>query len=197
MEAPYPVRSGPKRTTVGPGAGTVAEAPLVELRLMLRTPGDAAQSPFARLRRARGAVPWSTVAVVSAGGALGAEARYGVGLAISPGAGGFPWGTLTINVSGCFLIGVLITMVEEMWPTRRLLRPFLGTGVLGGYTTFSAYIVDTQRLVDAGAGPTAIAYLLGTVAAALPAVYIGLTGTQLALTRLRRTRESRRTKESG
>ncbi|MBO0868641.1 MAG: CrcB family protein, partial [Micromonosporaceae bacterium] len=64
------------------------------------------------------------------------------------------------------------------WPGGRLLRPFLGTGLLGGYTTFSTYVVDTQRLVAAGAAGTALAYLLGTVVAALAATYLGVVLTR-------------------
>jgi fluoride exporter len=86
---------------------------------------------------------------------------------------GFPWATFAANVSGCLLIGVLMVLVTEVWAGRWLLRPFLGVGVLGGYTTFSTYSVDVVRLVDAGVPAVALAYLAGTVLAALAAVYAG------------------------
>src|ERR687886_614869 len=70
-----------------------------------------------------------------------------------------PWAILSTNVSGCLLIGVLMVLVTEVWTTHRLLRPFLGTGVLGGYTTFSTYAVDAQHLIAAGAPRTALLYL--------------------------------------
>ena len=110
--------------------------------------------------------------VISAGGALGALARWGLAVAV-PAGGGFPWATFATNVSGCLLIGVLMVLVHEVWPGRRLLRPFLGVGVLGGYTTFSTYAVDVVRLVDTGAWLTALTYLTATVVVALAAVHAG------------------------
>jgi CrcB protein len=106
---------------------------------------------------------------VSAGGALGAFARYGLGLA-----GTFPWTTFAINVTGCLLIGALIVAVTERPGTHPLVRPFLGTGFLGGYTTFSTYTVDVHVLVGAGRIPEAVAYLLGTLVAALTATWLGM-----------------------
>ncbi|GAA0794558.1 fluoride efflux transporter FluC [Spirilliplanes yamanashiensis] len=101
------------------------------------------------------------VAAVAAGGALGALARHGLTTA-------WPslWATLLVNVTGCLLIGAVATAV----PHRRLLRPFLGVGVLGGYTTFSAFTVDALR---AGSPAVAFGYLAATVAGALLAVWAG------------------------
>src|SRR5919112_1175643 len=115
------------------------------------------------LRRA----PWAVLAAVSAGGVIGACARHALNLAWPHPPGRFPWATFVINVSGCLLIGVLMVLITEVWSAHRLLRPFLGVGVLGGYTTFSAYAGDVQRLVAAGAAGTALLYLAGTVLAAL------------------------------
>jgi CrcB protein len=123
-------------------------------------------------------VPWAVLAVVSVGGVAGALARHGISQAVPHGPVGFPWATFAINVSGCLLIGALMVLVSDVWPGRRLLRPFLGTGVLGGYTTFSAYVVDTQHLIAAGATSTAVAYLAGTLLAALAAVHAGMTITR-------------------
>ncbi|MFC7764441.1 fluoride efflux transporter FluC [Catellatospora bangladeshensis] len=81
-------------------------------------------------------------------------------------------------MTGCALIGVLMVLVNEVWPGHRLLRPFLGTGVLGGFTTFSTYTVDIVRLIDSGAPAVAVAYLVGTVPAALAAVYCGTVVTR-------------------
>ncbi|MGC9671166.1 fluoride efflux transporter FluC [Planosporangium sp. 12N6] len=125
-------------------------------------------------------VPWTILGAVSAGGALGALARYGLATAWPHPPGGFPWATLITNVTGCALIGVLMVLITEVWAAHRLLRPFLGVGVLGGYTTFSTYTVDIQQLVAAGAARTALAYLAGTLAAALAAVYAGIALTRLA-----------------
>jgi len=117
---------------------------------------------------------WALLAAVSAGGALGALARYAATLAWPHGPGAFPWATFAVNVSGCLLIGVLMVLVTEVWTAHELVRPFLGTGVLGGFTTFSTYSVDVQQLVTAGSAGTALLYLAGTLAAALVAVSTGL-----------------------
>jgi CrcB protein len=136
------------------------------------------------VQAARRPVPWAVLSVVSAGGALGSLARYGVGYALPARPAGFPWATFTVNVTGCLLIGALVVLVTEAWGGHRLVRPFLGVGVLGGYTTFSTYVVDFQRLVDHGAAGAALAYLAGTLLTALLAVYTGARITRL-LTRKR------------
>lgn len=120
------------------------------------------------------------LAAISVGGMLGALARYGLATAWPPRPGGFPWATFAVNVSGCLLIGVLMVLIVEVWSAHRLLRPFLGVGLLGGYTTFSAYTVEIQQLVADGAARTALAYLAGTLLAALVAVYAGMTVARLA-----------------
>lgn len=134
--------------------------------------------------------PWSVLGAISVGGAIGASARYGLGVAFPPGPAGFPWATFAVNVSGCLLIGALMVWVTQLDATGRrrawrLLRPFLGVGVLGGFTTFSTYVGEIQRLFDAGAAATALAYLAGTVLAALPATWLGLAGTRWLLRRSR------------
>jgi len=107
---------------------------------------------------------------VALGGVLGAAARFGVGLLLPHAPGTFPLGTLLINVVGGFLIGVLIDAVAA----RPLLRPFAVTGILGGFTTFSTYAVDAEQLLAAGRLATAGAYLVGTLAGALAATWLGL-----------------------
>jgi CrcB protein len=135
----------------------------------------------AELRRA----PWAVLGAISGGGALGASARYAFGVAFPAGPTGFPWATFGVNVLGCLLIGVLMVCVIHLWPQRLLLRPFVGVGVLGGFTTFSTYVVEIQNLLDAGAAVTALAYLAGTVAAAVPATWLGLAATRRLLRRFR------------
>src|SRR4051812_45780053 len=130
----------------------------------------------AELRKA----PWAVLGVISAGGVLGATARHGLALALPHQPGQFPLATFVTNVSGCLLIGVLMVLITEVWAAHRLLRPFLGTGLLGGYTTFSTYSVDVQQLVAAGEARTALLYLAGTLIAALSAVYAGITLTRMA-----------------
>jgi CrcB protein len=122
---------------------------------------------------------------VSAGGAIGALARYGLSTAWPHPSGQFPWAVFVINVSGCFLIGDLMVLITEVATPHRLVRPFLGVGVLGGYTTFSTYTGDIQQLVAAGAARTGLLYLAGTLVAALAAVYAALTVTRLLTRRYR------------
>jgi CrcB protein len=119
-------------------------------------------------------MPRAVLGVVSLGGAVGAVARYGLSVGMPHRPGTFPWATFVTNVTGCLLIGVLMVLITEVWAAHRLLRPFLGTGVLGGYTTFSTYVVEAQQLIVAGRPGLALGYLAATVVAALVAVYVGI-----------------------
>lgn len=132
--------------------------------------------------------PWPVLAVISLGGTLGALGRYAVGQAYPVAPVGFPWATFVVNVSGCLLIGVLMVLVADVWAGRRLVRLFLGVGVLGGYTTFSTYAVDIDRLTRAGSVGTAVVYLAATVIGALVAVYAGGVATRTAIARWARRR---------
>ncbi|WP_233531040.1 fluoride efflux transporter CrcB [Antrihabitans sp. YC2-6] len=118
--------------------------------------------------------------VIAIGGGVGALARYGVSHAYPPKPGGVPWSTLFINGLGCFLIGILVVLVAEMWAAHRLWRPFLGVGILGGFTTFSTYTGEVHRLFDEGEPIVAFSYLFGTVAVALVAVLLGTLSTRAA-----------------
>jgi CrcB protein len=82
----------------------------------------------------------------------------------------FPWTTLWVNVVGCALIGVLLVVVTERRKVHPLWRPLLGTGVLGGFTTFSTYAVDLQNRLDAGCVGQAVGYGVGTLLGAVLAV---------------------------
>ncbi|MEV0577445.1 fluoride efflux transporter CrcB [Streptomyces sp. NBC_01463] len=123
----------------------------------------------------------AVVAVVALGGATGACARYGASLLWPTATGGFPWTTLVVNVVGCAVIGVFMVVISEAWSAHRLVRPFFGTGVLGGFTTFSTYAVDIERLVDGGRARTGLAYLGLTLLAALAAVWSAVWLTRRAL----------------
>ncbi|MFC7326290.1 FluC/FEX family fluoride channel [Marinactinospora rubrisoli] len=133
---------------------------------------------------------WAVLGAVSAGGALGAVARYALIRAVPDPPGGFACSTFTVNVIGCFLIGVLMVLVTDVWTRYRLLRPFVGVGVLGGFTTFSAYVVDAQTMLAAGNAGAALGYLAGTLAGALAAVGAGTALTAAAVALLRRWRGS-------
>jgi CrcB protein len=120
----------------------------------------------------------SVLAVIATGGAIGATARYLIGQGWPSPTGAFPAGTLAINVLGCALIGVLMVLSTDVWSRQRLTRPFLGTGVLGGFTTFSAYTLDIQRLAAGAHMRTALLYLAVTPIGALLAVWVTATATR-------------------
>ena len=105
------------------------------------------------------------LAAVATGGAAGSVARYGIGLAVA-----HPWATLAVNLSGCLLIGVLVARCRH----DVLLRALLGTGVLGGWTTFSAASTDVLALAQGGAPLPAAAYAAGTLALSVAAAAAGL-----------------------
>jgi fluoride exporter len=135
-------------------------------------------------RRQRSGQP-AVLAAIAAGGVLGAEARYGMSLLLPHSGWQWPWGTWLVNVSGCFLIGVLMVVVTWLTAPHRLVRPFLGIGVLGGYTTFSTAMVDVQQLALAGRAGAALGYLLATLAAAVLATFTGAALTRAATQRRR------------
>jgi CrcB protein len=121
--------------------------------------------------------------VIALGGGIGALARYGVSLLLPTVSGRFPWGTFTVNVVGCALIGVLMVLVTDVFTGRPLLRPFVGVGILGGFTTFSTYANEVRGLLRPGALPVAAAYLAGTLACALLAVVAGMAATHAVVKR--------------
>lgn len=120
------------------------------------------------------------VALIALGGGLGALARYGLARLWPPPVGGFPWVTFGTNVLGCLAMGVLMGCVLHVWPPSRYRRPFLGTGVLGGFTTFSTYAVETRGLLAGGHPGTAVAYALGSLLAGVSAAWLGLALTRRA-----------------
>jgi fluoride exporter len=115
---------------------------------------------------------WDIVGAIAAGGALGGAARHLLSVGLP--AEGFPWATLVENVTGCFLLGALMVFLLEVGRPSRYLRPFLGVGVLGGFTTFSAYTAETRGLLLAGRVPVALLYLFGSVLAGLLATWLGI-----------------------
>ena len=112
--------------------------------------------------------------IVGAGSFLGGIARYALSGLVHRWAGaGFPWGTLAVNVAGCFLIGGVLHLVED----RTLLGPdarlFVAVGLLGGFTTFSAFGWETFELLRGGQLGLALLNVGGNVAAGLTAVWLG------------------------
>jgi fluoride exporter len=122
---------------------------------------------------------WDILLVIAGGGALGSLARWGVGEAFSNGRGEFPWATFLVNVTGGFTLGVLMVFVIDVWAPSRFARPFFGVGVLGGFTTFSTYLLDTRALLVAHRGGLAAVYLFGTLTVGVAAVWLGIAVTRL------------------
>jgi CrcB protein len=114
------------------------------------------------------------VLLVALGGGLGAASRYGVSLAAPARAGEWPWATFTVNVLGSLLIGVLAGWLSTKGEPGEHWRLFLGVGVLGGFTTFSAFSLETMRLIERNDWLSASTYSIGSVLAGLAAVAIGL-----------------------
>ncbi len=113
--------------------------------------------------------------LVMAGGGIGAGARHLVNVAFMRVAGpGFPWSTLFINIAGCFAMGVFIEVLARRFAASNELRLFVATGVLGGFTTFSAFSLDFAVLWQRGALAAAFAYLLASLVGSLVAVFLGL-----------------------
>ncbi|MFF4874563.1 fluoride efflux transporter FluC [Micromonospora sp. NPDC000668] len=130
----------------------------------LRVPADRAELPAHRA---------AVLGAIAAGGVLGTLARAGLQAAFPHHPGGFAWATFGINVGGCLLIGVLMAVLGHLGGGPPLARPFLGVGVLGGFTTFSTYAMDIHQAVAAGAPQIALAYLAATLVGALAAVWVG------------------------
>jgi CrcB protein len=128
---------------------------------------DAAQ------RAELGVHPLRVLGAIAFGGVLGSEARYALTLELPDAHLGVPWTTFAVNVLGCLAIGVLMVAVRR-WASRMpLLRPFAGVGVLGGFTTFSAYAVGVDGLFAAGRIWPAGVYLALTPVCGVAAAVVG------------------------
>jgi len=148
-----------------------------------------------RVAPARRTRDWDVLAAVALGGAAGAAARYGISAAWPAQPQEFPWATFTVNVSGCLLLGLVMVLAVEAWPSSRYVRPLLGVGLLGGYTTFSTYALESRDLIATGRGDVAGLYLAGSVGAALVAVWAGVLLARLLIGAASRRRPRRVTHE--
>jgi len=119
-----------------------------------------------------------TVAVVAVGGVAGAVGRYEAGLRWPTGATAVPWTTLEINLLGSVALAVLVVLATEAWPARWWLRPLIGTGVIGGFTTFSTFAVDIRRLLAHGHAGIALAYVAATLGGCAVLSWAGLAFTR-------------------
>ena len=118
----------------------------------------------------------TTLLCVAAGGAIGASARYltGIGVGRLLGLDGFPYATLIVNVSGCLIMGLLIGAMALFWSVGNDLRAFLIVGILGGFTTFSAFGADFMLLMERHDYAGAAIYLTASVGLSLAAVFLGV-----------------------
>ena len=112
---------------------------------------------------------------VACGGALGAMGRHLVSGQVMRWAGsGFPWGPLTVNVLGSFVLGVLVEYLALRWSTTQEMRGFLVVGMLGGFTTFSAFSLDAVLLLERGQLGAAFAYISGNLLLSICGLFAGL-----------------------
>ena len=112
---------------------------------------------------------------VACGGALGAMGRHLIsGQVMRWAGGGFPWGTLTVNVVGSFVLGLLVEYLAQRWSATQEIRGFLVVGVLGGFTTFSAFSLDAILLLERGSLTPAFAYIGGNVLLSIGGMFAGL-----------------------
>jgi CrcB protein len=112
-----------------------------------------------------------TVIQVALGGAIGAAARYGVGVAlVRPGA--FPIGVLAVNIIGSFLMGLIVVYLRQKMLSH--LNPFLITGILGGFTTFSAFSLEAYTLFERGEVGQAAIYVIASVVLSIAALIAGI-----------------------
>jgi CrcB protein len=115
---------------------------------------------------------WDILAAIAAGGVIGAEARYGLAELFPHPTAAWPWSTFITNAVGSLLIGVLMILLLEVQIPHRLARPFLGVGVLGGFTTFSTFAIDVHQMLLAHRLLVALTYVLASLAACLGAVAV-------------------------
>ena len=114
--------------------------------------------------------------VIGCGGAVGALMRYVLGSRITLLVGSaFPWGTLFVNIVGCFLAGLLLTLFVTRIPLSDLLRNGIQIGLLGGFTTFSAFSMDAITLFDQGLWLRGVLYIVSSVIVSLLGAYLGMS----------------------
>lgn len=122
------------------------------------------------------------VIYAAAGGAIGAALRYLAVSRITHWVGAtFPYGTMAVNILGSLLMGMLISWLTYSLPHSNELRTFLAVGVLGGFTTFSAFSLEAMQLLNKGDVMSASGYIVGSVMLSIVALIIGLSVTKMVL----------------
>ena len=146
---------------------------------------DEQEAPPQRVRRSRfPRLSARVLAAVFIGGIFGGLARYGIGLAAPPAPTGFPWDIFAINLGGAFALALLIVLVFEVLPPTRFVRPALGTGFLGAFTTFSSVATAADHLGAHGHPSMAAGYVLFSLIGGLAATSFGMVfGRAIGATR--------------
>jgi CrcB protein len=121
------------------------------------------------------------VFALGCGGVVGAVARYAVSLAWPIKTGQFPWNTFFVNITGSAILGFLLILLIEQFPRGRLVRPFIGTGIIGAYTTFSTLEVEALLLFRSHDSMIGVSYVVASVFAGLFAVWMGMRGARLTI----------------
>jgi CrcB protein len=120
-------------------------------------------------------MPFNILLAVAAGGAVGSLARYFVASWVQSASWpGFPWGIFVVNVSGGFIMGLIVELGALKLNFTPELRAFLTVGILGGYTTFSTFSLDSALLIERGAYVSAVAYVAGSAVLSIAALFAGM-----------------------
>ena len=118
---------------------------------------------------------YAVLATVAVGGAIGSAARYMIaGWVQSAAWEGFPFGIFVVNISGGLIMGILTELMALKWKVSLEMRAFLTTGILGGYTTFSTFSLDSALLIERGAYTSAAFYIAGSAILSVVALFAGL-----------------------
>ena len=113
---------------------------------------------------------------------MGVSCRYGVGVVAAHfGGTQFPWGTFLVNIAGSFALGVAVTLMTFTWSPSPELRAFVMVGVLGGFTTFSAFSLDVVLMIERDRLALAAIYMTGTVVISIVGLFAGLRLTRIVL----------------
>ena len=122
------------------------------------------------------------ILAIAVGGAFGAVARHYVALQVSMWFGrDFPWGTLAVNILGSFILGLLIEAMALVWSPSQEVRALLTVGMLGAFTTFSTFSLDTVLLVERGDTATAAGYIAMSLLFSVGALFLGLRLARLVI----------------
>ncbi len=153
-------------------AGPVYHSWTIIRSSMTNFPNDTPTDPHAEPHPSRNRT--KTLGAVAAGGAVGGLLRFGVSHLLPRSPAGFPWATLLTNISGSFLLALVVTLVVRRFPSTHDRLLFFATGVLGTYTTFSTLAVEIDLLIANGHSATAGFYLLASLAIGLLAAWAGI-----------------------